>query len=80
VFSPSSVAVLTNTLGLCRVRNVRGSSVAAAVRRFGRAGCRIGHFRRVQARRVRRGRVVAAVPRFGAFWPNGREVDLAVAR
>jgi hypothetical protein len=80
VFDPASIAVLTNTLGVCHVREIRGRSVAAAARRLGRAGCRVGHVRPVQARRVRRGRVVAAVPRFGAFWPNGPEVDLLVSR
>ena len=79
VFSPSSVAVLTNTLGVCHVHDFRGSSVAAAARRLGRAGCRIGHVHRVRAGRVPRGRVVTAVPRFGAFWPNGPEVDLLVS-
>ena len=79
VFSPSSVAVLTNTLGVCRVHDFRGSSVAAAARRLGRAGCHIGHVHRVRAGRVGRGRVVTAVPRFGAFWPNGPEVDLLVS-
>jgi Tol biopolymer transport system component len=79
VLSPSSVAVLTNTLGVCHVRDFRGSSVAAVARRLGRAGCRIGHIHRVRAGRVGRGRVVTAVPRFGAFWPNGPEVDLVVS-
>jgi Tol biopolymer transport system component len=80
VLSPSSVAVLTNTLGVCRVRDLRGTSVAAVARRLGRAGCRIGHVHRVRAARIPRGRVVTAVPRFGAFWPSGPEVDLLVSR
>jgi len=79
VFSPSAVAVLTNTLGVCHVHAFRGGSVAAAARRLGRARCRIGHVHRVRATRVPRGRVVTAVPRFGAFWPNGPEVDLVVS-
>ena len=79
VFSPSAVAVLKNTLGVCHVRHFRGSSVAVAARQLGRAGCRIGHVHRVRARHVRRGRIVTAVPRFGAFWPNGPEVDLLVS-
>lgn len=80
VLSPSSVAVLTNTLGVCHVRDFRGSSVATASRRLGRFGCRIGHVHRVRAARVGPGRVVTAIPRFGAFWPNGPEVDLLVSR
>jgi hypothetical protein len=80
VVAPASVAVLTNTLGGCHARDLRGRSVAAAAHRLGRAGCRVGHVGRVQARHVRRGRVVAAVPRFGAFWPSGPEVDLLVSR
>jgi len=79
VFSPSAVAVLKNTLGVCHVRHFRGSSVAVAARQLGRAGCRIGHVHRVRARHVRRGRIVTAVPRFGAYWPNGAEVDLLVS-
>jgi hypothetical protein len=79
VFDPASIAVLTNTLGVCHVREIRGRSVAAAARRLGRAGCRVGQVRRVRAGRVPRGRVVGAVPRFGAFWPNGPEVDLLVS-
>lgn len=79
MFSPSGVAVLTNTLGVCHVHDFRGQSVAAAARRLGRGGCRIGHVHRVRASRVPRGRVVTAVPRFGAFWPNGPEVDLVVS-
>ena len=79
MFSPSGVAVLTNTLGVCHVHDIRGQSVAAAARRLGRGGCRIGHVHRVRASRVPRGRVVTAVPRFGAFWPNGPEVDLVVS-
>jgi Tol biopolymer transport system component len=79
VFAPASVAVLTNTLGGCHARGIRGRSVAAAARRLGRAGCRVGQVRRVRAGRVPRGRVVGAVPRFGAFWPNGPEVDLLVS-
>jgi hypothetical protein len=80
VFAPASVAVLTNTLGVCHVREIRGRSVAAAARRVGQAGCRVGHVHRVRAQRVRRGRVVAPMPRFGAFWPSGPEVDLLVSR
>jgi FG-GAP-like repeat/WD40-like Beta Propeller Repeat len=80
VLGPSAVAVLTNTLGMCRVHDLGGVSVAAAARRLARAGCRIGHVRRVRAERAGRGRVVTAVPRFGAFWPNGPEVDLLVSR
>jgi Tol biopolymer transport system component len=78
--SPSSVAVLTNTLGVCHVRGFRGSSVAAAARRLARAGCRVGHVHRVRTARVGPGRVVTAMPRFGAYWPNGPEVDLLVSR
>jgi beta-lactam-binding protein with PASTA domain len=62
------------------VRGFRGSSVAAAARRLARAGCRVGHVHRVRTARVGPGRVVTAMPRFGAYWPNGPEVDLLVSR
>jgi hypothetical protein len=78
-YDSHSIAVLTNTLGVCHARGFRRLTVAEAAGRLGRAGCRIGHVHRVRAR-VPRGRVVAAVPRFGAFWPNGPEVDLLVGR
>ena len=80
VLGPGAVAVLTNTLGVCRVQDLGGVSVAAAARRLARAGCRIGNVRRARSERVGRGRVITAVPRFGAFWPNGPEVDLLVGR
>jgi beta-lactam-binding protein with PASTA domain len=35
---------------------------------------------RVHSSRVPAGRVIAAEPRFGAFWPNGPAVDLLVSK
>jgi hypothetical protein len=74
------VAVLTNTLGVCSVHGLSGKRLRAARRLLTRAGCRIGRVSRVHSKRVSRGRVLAAEPRFGAFWPNGPEVDLIVSR
>jgi Tol biopolymer transport system component len=73
------VSVLTNTLGVCRVHGLSGKSPGAERRILARAGCRIGRVSRVHSKRVSRGRVLAAEPRFGAFWPNGPEVDLIVS-
>ena len=73
------VAVLTNTLGGCSVRGVRGKTVASVKALLARAGCRLGLVSSVRSKRVPRGRAVAAEPRFGAFWPDGAEVDLVVS-
>ena len=73
------VAVLTNTLGVCRVRGFRGTTLPAARALLARAGCRVGGVSHAYSKRIPRGKVVAAEPRFGAFWPTGPEVDLVVS-
>jgi Tol biopolymer transport system component len=78
-FDHRFVGVLTNTLGACRVRGFRGKSVPAARALLRRAGCRVGHITRARSTRIRRGQVAMAEPHFGAFWPNGPEVDLVVS-
>src|SRR5205823_759116 len=57
------VAVLTNTLGGCSVRGVRGKTVASVKALLARAGCRLGLVSSVRSKRVPRGRAVAAEPR-----------------
>jgi len=74
------VAVLTNTLGECHARGLRGRAPAVARTSLARASCRVVTVRHAFSRRVPGGRVVTAEPRFGAFWPHGPEVDLVVRR
>jgi hypothetical protein len=74
------VAVLMNTLGVCRVRGLRGTTPRTARAELTHVHCRAGAVRRVFSKRVPRGRVVSAEPRFGAFWPSGAVVDLVVSR
>jgi hypothetical protein len=78
-YDHSFVGVLTNTLGACGVRGFRGKSQPAARALLRRAGCRVGSVTRVRSTLIPRGRVASAEPRFGAFWPNGPEVDLVVS-
>jgi hypothetical protein len=75
----ASVSVLLNRPGLCTVQNVRQTPVAAAKRTIKRANCRVGRIRQVYSSIVRRGRVVAQEPRFGAVLPGGGKVDLVVS-
>ncbi len=79
-YDHSFVGVLTNTLGVCRVRGFRGKSLPAARALLRRAGCRVGHITGVRSTLIPRGRVATAEPRFGAFWPSGPEVDLVVSK
>jgi Tol biopolymer transport system component len=74
-----TVSVLINTLGVCRVRGFRDKTLAAAKALLVRSGCRVGRITRVPSMLVPRGHVLAPEPRFGAFWPNGPEVDLVVS-
>jgi Tol biopolymer transport system component len=74
------VAVLTNTLGVCHVHRFRGKTPAAAATGLARVHCRVGGVRRAFSKRVPKGRVLSAEPRFGAFWPGGAVVDLVVSR
>ena len=75
----SSVAVLTNTLGACRVHGLRAKTVDAARAALSRAHCRIGAVQASVSKRLPKGRVLSAEPRFGAFWPRGAVVDLVVS-
>jgi hypothetical protein len=76
----SSVGVLTNTLGVCKVLDFSGKTRAAAKRALARVGCRVGAVSRAYSQTVAPGHVFAAEPRFGAYWPKGPEVDLVVSR
>jgi Tol biopolymer transport system component len=78
-YDANAVAVLSNTLGVCHLGRVRGHTEAAVRASLGRFRCRVGRVTRAYSKGVRRGRVIAAEPRFGAFWPNGPEVGLLVS-
>jgi FG-GAP-like repeat/PASTA domain len=75
-----AVAVRLNTPGLCNVQSVRGTTVAAAKRKLGRANCRAGKVTRAYEKRVGKGRVISQRPRFGAVLPGGAKVNLVVSR
>jgi hypothetical protein len=75
-----AVSVLINTLGVCRVRRFEGKTRAAAAATLARSHCRLGRMRRrAHSKKVEKGHVIRPEPRFGAFWPDGPEVDLVLS-
>jgi hypothetical protein len=74
------LSVLRNATGLCAVPNVRGRTLAAAVKAIGRANCRIRTIRRVYSKHVKKGLVLAERPSPGTLLPRGGKVDLVISK
>jgi hypothetical protein len=63
----------------CVVPRLRGIRLAVARRDLHRHGCAVGRIMRVHSRAVRRGRVIASLPRAGARRRHGAKVRLRVS-
>jgi beta-lactam-binding protein with PASTA domain len=61
------------------VRRFEGKTRAAAAATLARSHCRLGRMRRAHSKKVEKGHVIRPEPRFGAFWPDGPEVDLVLS-
>jgi beta-lactam-binding protein with PASTA domain len=74
------VAVRLNRAGLCNVQRVGGMKLIVATRTLGRVSCRVGKVTRTYSKRVRKGRVISQMPKFGAVLQAGGKVNLVISK
>jgi hypothetical protein len=76
----SALSLLINTPGLCNVQNVSRMTLSAANHTLSQINCRVGKVSHAYSKWIKRGRVIAQKPGFGAVLRKGGKVDLVVSR
>ena len=76
---PSSVTVLRNAFGLCKVPAVRGKRLRTAEQLIALANCSNGKIRHAYSKTVKRGRVISEKPRAETVLPKSSKVNLVVS-
>jgi FG-GAP-like repeat/PASTA domain len=74
------VSVLLNATGLCAVPQLKGQTLATAIRELAAGGCSRGKVGRAYSKKVKKGRVVTQRPRYGAVLRNGAAVNFVLSR